>query len=218
MSAVPLSQVAVHLCPEDNFAAAARPLLPGSGVRNNGCPLRQSDALGSGMDLSPRVIENIKRYLANSLGVLTPVRAVDFVFQQRGCRCCATAARSSRRECRRCASGWPRTGSTARPATSATPSPWPTSTSATSTSWPTSAPASDLLGVHFRSCAPRSHAPRGNGRRDALRPGLSLARARRDAERRGRAFPRGAWERGAQLRECTHLPESCGEPSSSALP
>ena len=44
---------------------------------------RQSDALGSGTDLSPRVIENVKRYLANSLGVLSPVRAVDFVFQQR---------------------------------------------------------------------------------------------------------------------------------------
>jgi energy-coupling factor transporter ATP-binding protein EcfA2 len=44
---------------------------------------RQSEAFGSGMDLSPRVIENIKRYLANSVGVLTPVRAVDFVFQQR---------------------------------------------------------------------------------------------------------------------------------------
>jgi energy-coupling factor transporter ATP-binding protein EcfA2 len=44
---------------------------------------RQTDALGSGMDLSPRVIENIKRYLANTQGVLAPVRAVDFVFQQR---------------------------------------------------------------------------------------------------------------------------------------
>ena len=44
---------------------------------------RQTEQLGSGMDLSPRVIENIKRYLANAQGVLSPVRAVDFVFQQR---------------------------------------------------------------------------------------------------------------------------------------
>jgi energy-coupling factor transporter ATP-binding protein EcfA2 len=44
---------------------------------------RQTDALGSGMDLSPRVIENIKRYLANAQGVLSAARAVDFVFQQR---------------------------------------------------------------------------------------------------------------------------------------
>ncbi len=44
---------------------------------------KQSDAFGSGLDLSPRVIDNIKRYLANSEGVLAPGRAVDFVFQQR---------------------------------------------------------------------------------------------------------------------------------------
>ena len=35
------------------------------------------------MDLSPRVIDGVKRYLANSSGVLSPVRSVDFVFQQR---------------------------------------------------------------------------------------------------------------------------------------
>ncbi len=44
---------------------------------------RQTDALGSGMDLSPRVIDGVKRYLANSQGVLAPLKAVDFVFQQR---------------------------------------------------------------------------------------------------------------------------------------
>jgi hypothetical protein len=44
---------------------------------------RQTEALGSGMDLSPRVIDGLKRYLANSHGVLSPVKAVDFVFQQR---------------------------------------------------------------------------------------------------------------------------------------
>ncbi len=44
---------------------------------------RQTDTVGSGLDLSPRVIENIKRYLANSVGLLTPVRAVDFAFQQK---------------------------------------------------------------------------------------------------------------------------------------
>jgi hypothetical protein len=44
---------------------------------------RQTDSLGSGMDLSPRAIENVKRYLANAQGVLSPVKAVDFAFQQR---------------------------------------------------------------------------------------------------------------------------------------
>ena len=33
------------------------------------------------MDLSPRVIDGIKRYLANAQGVLAPAKAVDFVFQ-----------------------------------------------------------------------------------------------------------------------------------------
>ncbi len=50
------------------------------------------------------------------------------------CRCCAAAARSLRPACKCCATGWRRTAWTAPPATSATPSPWPTSTSATSTS------------------------------------------------------------------------------------
>jgi energy-coupling factor transporter ATP-binding protein EcfA2 len=42
-----------------------------------------TDECGPGIDLSPRVIDGIKRYLANSLGLLSPTRAVDFVFQQR---------------------------------------------------------------------------------------------------------------------------------------
>jgi hypothetical protein len=41
------------------------------------------EAWGPGTDLSPRVIDGIKRYLANSPGLLLPVKAVDFVFQQR---------------------------------------------------------------------------------------------------------------------------------------
>lgn len=44
---------------------------------------RQTDVLGPGMDLSPRVMDGVKRYLANAEGVLAPVKAVDFVFQQR---------------------------------------------------------------------------------------------------------------------------------------
>jgi hypothetical protein len=43
----------------------------------------QSAAWGAGTDLSPRVIDGIKRYLANSRGLLAAPRAVDFVFQQR---------------------------------------------------------------------------------------------------------------------------------------
>lgn len=44
---------------------------------------RQTDSLGPGMDLSPRVIDGIRRFLANSTNVLSHVKAVDFVFQQR---------------------------------------------------------------------------------------------------------------------------------------
>jgi energy-coupling factor transporter ATP-binding protein EcfA2 len=44
---------------------------------------RQAEEWGPGIDLSPRVLEGIRRYLANSVGVLPAVRAVDFVFQQR---------------------------------------------------------------------------------------------------------------------------------------
>jgi hypothetical protein len=42
-----------------------------------------AEAWGPGTDLSPRVIDGIKRYLANSQGLLAPAKAVDFVFQQR---------------------------------------------------------------------------------------------------------------------------------------
>jgi hypothetical protein len=44
---------------------------------------QQTDEWGAGIDLSPRVIDGIKRYLANSIGLLAPARAVDFVLQQR---------------------------------------------------------------------------------------------------------------------------------------
>ncbi len=44
---------------------------------------QQTEEWGPGTDVSPRVIEAVKRYLANSKGLLTPDRAVDFAFQQR---------------------------------------------------------------------------------------------------------------------------------------
>jgi energy-coupling factor transporter ATP-binding protein EcfA2 len=44
---------------------------------------KQSEELGVGIDLSPRVLEAIRRYLANSRGLLPTERAVDFVFEQR---------------------------------------------------------------------------------------------------------------------------------------
>jgi hypothetical protein len=44
---------------------------------------RQTEPWGAGVELSPRVIDGVKRYLANSAGVLLPARSVDFVFQQR---------------------------------------------------------------------------------------------------------------------------------------
>jgi len=42
-----------------------------------------SEEHGPGIDLSPRVREAVKRYLANAGKLLSPARAVDFVFQQR---------------------------------------------------------------------------------------------------------------------------------------
>jgi hypothetical protein len=42
-----------------------------------------SEDWGSGQDLSPRVLEGLKRYLANAAGLLAPTRAADFAFQQR---------------------------------------------------------------------------------------------------------------------------------------
>lgn len=44
---------------------------------------QQKENWGPSIDLSPRVIKGIQRYLANSPGVLDVQRAVDFVFQQR---------------------------------------------------------------------------------------------------------------------------------------
>jgi hypothetical protein len=44
---------------------------------------RQTDEWGPGIDLSPRVVDAVKRYLANSTGLLAPPRAADFAFEQR---------------------------------------------------------------------------------------------------------------------------------------
>ena len=44
---------------------------------------KQSEEWGPGIDLSPRVLEAIRRYLANSRNLLPPERAVDFAIQQR---------------------------------------------------------------------------------------------------------------------------------------
>ncbi|MFL5338533.1 MAG: hypothetical protein ACJ8F7_00050 [Gemmataceae bacterium] len=42
-----------------------------------------SDAWGPRLELSPRLLAAVRRYLANADGLLPPVKAVDFVFQQR---------------------------------------------------------------------------------------------------------------------------------------
>jgi hypothetical protein len=42
-----------------------------------------SEDWGPGQDLSPRVLDGLRRYLANAGGLLAPTRAVDFAFQQR---------------------------------------------------------------------------------------------------------------------------------------
>lgn len=44
---------------------------------------KPSDDFGPGTDLSPRVLDAIERYLANSKGLLSPERAADFAFEQR---------------------------------------------------------------------------------------------------------------------------------------
>jgi energy-coupling factor transporter ATP-binding protein EcfA2 len=44
---------------------------------------KQSEEWGAGIDLSPRVLEAVRRYLANSKGLLPPERAADFVIEQR---------------------------------------------------------------------------------------------------------------------------------------
>src|SRR5438093_11320071 len=56
MPAVPLSQVAVHLRPEDNVAVAARTLQPGLEVQANGSMLRLADRVGLGHKLALRPI------------------------------------------------------------------------------------------------------------------------------------------------------------------
>src|SRR5437588_1843469 len=48
MSAVPLSQVAVQLLPEDNTAVAARPLAPGLTLQYNGSTLTVGSRVGLG--------------------------------------------------------------------------------------------------------------------------------------------------------------------------
>src|SRR5437764_3888677 len=52
MPAVPLSQVAVQLRPEDNVAVAARPLAPGTGVQVNGRVLTVQGRIGLGHKLA----------------------------------------------------------------------------------------------------------------------------------------------------------------------
>src|SRR5690242_21400400 len=56
MPAVPLSQVAVHLRPEDNVAVAARRLDPGLEVQHNGSRLTVSGRVGLGHKLALRPI------------------------------------------------------------------------------------------------------------------------------------------------------------------
>ena len=57
MSAVPLSQIAVHLRPEDNIAVAARNLQSGLEVQVNGAALRLLDRVGLGHKLALRPIK-----------------------------------------------------------------------------------------------------------------------------------------------------------------
>jgi altronate hydrolase len=56
MPAVPLSQVAVHLRPEDNIAVAARHLIPGTEIGHNGGTLSLSGRVGLGHKLALRPI------------------------------------------------------------------------------------------------------------------------------------------------------------------
>src|SRR5690349_20132290 len=56
MPAIPLSQVAVHLRPEDNVAVAARPLAPGTEVQFNGHVLTVQGRVGLGHKLALRDI------------------------------------------------------------------------------------------------------------------------------------------------------------------
>jgi altronate hydrolase len=56
MPAVPLSQVAVHLRPEDNVAVAARTLLPGLELRHNGGTVSPDRRIGLGHKIALRPI------------------------------------------------------------------------------------------------------------------------------------------------------------------
>jgi altronate hydrolase len=65
MPAVPLSQVAVHLHPEDNIAIAARPLPPGSELAHERATLTLSGRVGLGHKLALRPIrkgEAVRKY------------------------------------------------------------------------------------------------------------------------------------------------------------
>ena len=44
---------------------------------------QQTEDWGAGIDVSPRVIDAVKRYLSNSRSLMAPNRAADFAFQQR---------------------------------------------------------------------------------------------------------------------------------------
>src|SRR5207253_10422809 len=57
MPAVPLSQVAVHLRPEDNVAIAARNLQPGQEIQCNGRTLTLAGRVGLGHKLALRDIK-----------------------------------------------------------------------------------------------------------------------------------------------------------------
>src|SRR5689334_14793449 len=56
MPAVPLSQVAVHLRPQDNIAVAAKPLPQGLEVQVNGHALTLADRVGLGHKVALRPI------------------------------------------------------------------------------------------------------------------------------------------------------------------
>src|SRR6266702_394067 len=56
MPAVPLSQVAVHLHPEDNIAVAARNLVEGAQIGHNGGTLTVSGRIGLGHKMALRPI------------------------------------------------------------------------------------------------------------------------------------------------------------------
>jgi altronate hydrolase len=65
MAAVPLSQIAVQLRPEDNIAVAARNLSPGMELQVNGAVIRIADRIGLGHKMAVRPIRKgdaVKKY------------------------------------------------------------------------------------------------------------------------------------------------------------